>query len=690
MDLGFSRYRPLVRRNSLSGHVQYRAAKVHDGSSNRDRQVSDVQRKRSVWIVQQGVWDMPKESMPLAAGYLKATALGNETIRDELDIRIFNFGGGDTVTVMAETMFAAGTPDVLAFSVFGWSYHPFGAIAETYKQVCPHGWVVFGGTHVANQAERVFRQYPQVDIVVNTEGEFIFRDLLLAFLEGRSPQELSDIDGISFCPEPGELVTTAAPQRIQDLDTIPSPFLTGAIPLIDHRGEFRYDVALMETNRGCPYRCSFCYWGGAVGQKVRAFSLDRLRAEVELFAHHKVHTVVLCDANIGLLRQDLEFVEEVIRIRDRYGYPRSIEGSWAKNKSKVFYDIVRRMKQADMRSSFTLALQTLNDPALSLMQRRNMKVNDWEELVSWLREEGLDCYAELIWGAPGETVDSFFEGYDRLAHHMTRIAVYPLLLLPNTEYAEAKGKFGFQTIRGENDDFEYVLAHNTMTIAENLEMKRFILWARAVAEHLVLRHIWVPLRELGRLTQSTVIREMIKWFEASSHPAAARLTGVAARVQRTPSAIPVFLRELYAEPDLDKLLEQWWAEAIAPQLPTEYAPVLTEIFRYDCLTRPIFDMPGTALSDLEVLKLDGELYYKRTDVPFDYDVPDVLDKVSCGRTAIPEPRPKRVSLYYRAGFHKYYANHEEGIYYVGLPHRELAALRSAGVSIDAQSEGGPA
>ncbi|MPZ25667.1 MAG: KedN5 family methylcobalamin-dependent radical SAM C-methyltransferase [Micromonosporaceae bacterium] len=616
---------------------------------------------------------MPKESMPLAAGYLKANALQSDAIRDEIDIRIFNFGGGDTVTMMAETMFAGQPPDLLAMSVFGWSYHPFGAIAETYKQVRPDGWVVFGGTHVANQAERVFRQYPQVDVVVNGEGELVFRDLLLAFLAGSSTAELGDIGGISFRPEADRVVTTPAPKRIEDLDSIASPFLTGAMPLTDHKGEFRYDVALMETNRGCPYRCAFCYWGGAVGQKVRAFSQERLRAEIEVFAHHKVHTIVLCDANIGLLRQDLDFVEEVIRVRDKYGYPKSIEGSWAKNKSKVFYDIVRRMKQAGMRSSFTLALQTLGEPALDLMHRRNMKVNEWEDLVAWLREEGLDCYAELIWGAPGETVDSFFEGYDRLAQHMTRIAVYPLLLLPNTEYSEDKQRFGFQTVRGENDDFEYVLAHSTMTVAENLEMKRYILWARAVAEHLLLRHSWAPLRAYAGLTQSMVIREMIKWFEAAPDPGARRVARVADRVQRQPSLLPVFLRELYGEPALDELLARWWRESIVPQLPPQHVPLLDEVFRYDCLTRPVFDTPNGAAPDLPVVLVDGEPHYRRDRVVFEYDVPAVLEQVAQGTVAPAQPSRTELSLYYRVGFHKYYGNHEEGVYFVGWNDRDLSA-----------------
>jgi hypothetical protein len=75
------------------------------------------------------------------------------------------------------------------------------------------------------------------------------------------------------------LITTPQPPRIADLSEISSPILSGSIPLVDVHGEFRYDVALMETNRGCPYNCAFCYWGGATGQKVRTFPRERLQQE---------------------------------------------------------------------------------------------------------------------------------------------------------------------------------------------------------------------------------------------------------------------------------------------------------------------------------------------------------------------------------------------------------------------------
>lgn len=80
---------------------------------------------------------------------------------------------------------------------------------------------------------------------------------------------------------------------------------------------------------------------------------------------------------------------------NRVGYPASriptgnslnIESSWAKHKGERFYKIVRKMKRAGLKGSFTLALQSLDDRALENMHRKNMKLNEFEDLARWLQQ----------------------------------------------------------------------------------------------------------------------------------------------------------------------------------------------------------------------------------------------------------------------------------------------------------------
>ncbi len=616
---------------------------------------------------------MPTESMPLAAGYLKATALSDPVVGAELDLDIVNFGGGAGHLTMSSRLFAGGPPDVLACSVLGWNFRAFVAVAETFKQLNPAGWVVFGGTHVAHQADRVLRGYPAVDVIVDIEGEFVFRDLLRAYLKGRSVIDLSDLEGVSYRDGSGAIATTKESPPIADLADIASPFLSGAIPLTNHSGRFRYDVALMETNRGCPYHCAFCYWGGAVAQKVRPFPRDRLRAELELLAYHGAHTVVLCDANFGMLPADLEFVEDVIHVRERYGYPRALETSWAKNKSEVFYSIVRSLKAHGFTSSFTLALQTLNDEVLDTMQRRNMRLNQWEDLARWLRMEELDAYAELIWGAPGETYASFLEGYDRLARFIPRIAVYPLLVLPNTAYARDREALGLVTVRGDFDDYEYVAATSDISLADNTRMQRFLLWARGIVENLVLRNIWTPLHEMTRLRQSQVLSSMAEWFGRSPSPAAAGLHFADSAIGQ-PGAVLAFLRHVYSDPRIVHLLRQWWRDEIEPHAPEAARAFLTDVFEYDLATRPIYDpIPP---DDLEVVVDGREAYYYKRGVAFQYDVPAAVAALAKGEPGPLEPAPIVVDLRFKAGFVHHLDNHEMAAQFIGTPYAHDSTARA--------------
>ena len=631
----------------------------------------------TVSLVQQGVWEMPLESMPLASGYLKASALADSRLANRVDVSIHNFKGGETLMGMAGKLFAAGAPDILAFSVLGWNVRSFGALAETFKQLNPDGWVVFGGTHVANQAARTFRINDDVDIVVNGEGELVFADILNEYLHGGDKFSLAGIAGISYRNQRDEVVTTPARERIRDLDIIPSPFLTGAIPLTDAEGRFRYDVALMETNRGCPYKCSFCYWGGAVGQRVQSFSRERLRAELEIFAQHQVHTIVLCDANFGMLRSDLEFVDDVIELRSRYGYPRAIEASWAKNKSKTFYSIVRKMKEYDMRSSFTLALQTLDSNALELMNRKNMKVNDWEDLAAWLNREGLDCYAELIWGAPGETVSSFMEGYDRLSRHVSRIAVYPLHLLPNTEYSDNKSKYGLVSVRGGADDFEYILAHNSMTYAENQKVKRFLFWSRVLAENAILRNVWIAVRELTSVTQSQILVNLDEWVQAADGKPAELLRECVVQSENTDTAYGDAVKFLLGDASAKDLLETWWREAVLPLFPEDKAEFLSEVFKYDMVTQPYFRDPvfraETWVAETE--ELNGDRFYKRSGVKLRYDIPSIILDLRQGKLdgSGLVAADRDVDIYYRMGAEDFVGstNHEEVMHFLGQTRQEV-------------------
>lgn len=570
--------------------------------------MGNARNKLDVRLVQQGAWAMAKETMPLAAGYLKATAHDDPRLLEGTDIRIENFDGSATLPYMAQCLFGSGVPDVLAFSVLGWSYRAFGELAQTFKQLNPRGTVIWGGNHVAHQAERVFRSFPAVDVVVNAEGEAVFAQLLTLILDGAwALDNLATVPSVSFCRTDGSVETTVTSAKLDDLGCLPSPFLTGAIPLENDDGAFRYDAALMETNRGCPYRCAFCYWGGAVGERIREFPRERLRAEVELLAAHKVENLILCDANFGMRKADEEFVDIVLAIREKTGFPVSLESSWAKNKSQTFYSIVEKLHDAGMSSSFTLALQTLDDGALRPMRRQNMQLNEWGNLVRWLNDRELPCYAELIWGAPGETFESFLKGYDSLSAEVQQIATYPLLLLPNTSYERDREEHGFVTIRGSTDDFEYILANRTISPSDNLRMQPFLLWARCLAESLFFRHVWRAITAVTGMSQSAALLDFDDHVLTSEDDVGRALRPRPLAMVDAP-LVGSTLHLLYEHPDVDRLVDGWCRRLMARAPDLDGAELLAQVFEYDRITRPIYAVDG--VGGPEGVREEGDSYVR--------------------------------------------------------------------------------
>lgn len=575
--------------------------------------------KRKVWLIQQSVWrtnETAQATMPLAIAYLKAVVDADPGLKADFDARLFNFAGDEPVALMLGRLFGEEIPDILAFSVFGWNVEPFLALSETFKQINPHGTVIWGGTHVTHQEEKTFRRTNAVDIIINGEGERTWADLLPRLASTRDASFLAEVKGISFRTEGVAYQRNEARERIEDLDEIPSPYLLGTMPLSAADGSPLYPYALMETNRGCPYACAFCYWGGAIGQKVRSFSLERLAAELEVVAKAGYAEIMLCDANFGMLEADEEFIELFISMRERYGAPQHLFTSWAKNKGKVFGRAMRRMREAGMQSAFNLALQSMSEDVLTDMGRKNMKINAWEALADTLHQDGYDVYGELIWGCPGETVESFLDGYDRLARRVKRIAIYPLLIMPNTDYSDKRSEYELVTYRPGGHDFELVLAHRTMTVADNRQMHRFLFWARMFAEHLVFRYIFDPLYVLGGLTQSQVLLSFDAWIDGAESETAAALRQIRQEVVDTlevsSQALERALRALYLAEDIEELFECWWREAMDPNLPSDWRAPLFDVLRLDVLTMPAFDGTARSTARAPVSNDDGSLVSSST------------------------------------------------------------------------------
>jgi hypothetical protein len=116
----------------------------------------------------------------------------------------------------------------------------------------------------------------------------------------------------------------------------------------------------------------------------------------------------ITDANFGMFvaRDDL-IVEKVIETQDRFGYPRRMGLSWAKNQKSDVVKLAKKLTARGFNNGLTLSVQSLDDGVLTAIKRTNLEINRLNEVFDLCQHEGITVNTELILGLPGETLVSW-------------------------------------------------------------------------------------------------------------------------------------------------------------------------------------------------------------------------------------------------------------------------------------------
>ena len=349
--------------------------------------------------------------------------------------------------------------DIVGFSTYVWNTRISLEIAKALKQEKPEILIIFGGPHVPDRSENFLRQFPFIDLCCHGEGEGVF----LKILQNFSARRWEGIPSISFLEDGGAFVSHPKGERIKDIATIPSPYLEGVFdPLMKAHPGGQW-LILWETNRGCPFSCTFCDWGSAVQSKVFTFDLERIFREVEWFANQEIEFVFCCDANFGILPRDLEIVEYVARIKSGRGYPQALSVQNTKNATERAYQVQKLLADSGLNKGVTISLQSLDRNTLASIKRANISSASFQELQQRFTRDDVETYTDLILGLPGETYDSFADGVSRVIENgqHNRIQFNNLSILPNAEmgdpeYQKKYGMISIETkvinIRGSLDE----------------------------------------------------------------------------------------------------------------------------------------------------------------------------------------------------------------------------------------------
>lgn len=373
-------------------------------------------------------------TVPLNIGFIKAYL--EQQHGRAVDVRLFKHP--------ERLLEAAATerPQILGFSNYGWNDKLNHAVGRYLRERLPDTLIVAGGPNIDPDPARrraFLERHSYIDLLIVDGGEEPMAELVEWWGGGRDydrlPPNLVWLDG-------DRVRATGERPLSKAIRDIPSAYLGGGLDEFLARGM----IPMFETNRGCPFRCTFCAWGMASKDLVRRFDLDMALEDIAyVSARSRSRNWIFCDANFGILKRDVEIAQAIREARERTGFPFKCHIWLAKNVTERNLEIGAIL--GDMTVP-VMAVQSLDDQVLANIKRDNISTDTYVEYQKKFHAQGSRTYSDLIVPLPAETLEShlaglrslFAFGVDIIQNHNMR-----LLAGAETNSTETRERFGFRT-----------------------------------------------------------------------------------------------------------------------------------------------------------------------------------------------------------------------------------------------------
>jgi radical SAM superfamily enzyme YgiQ (UPF0313 family) len=178
-----------------------------------------------------------------------------------------------------------------------------------------------------------------------------------------------------------------------------------------------------------------CSWGQSSHTTIRKYSTERLYDDINWFGNNKIAFIECADANFGMLPRDTEITEHVVAANKLYGYPKTFKPSWAKKMTPRVMEIAKSLNAVGLLTSIGCSLQSMDSATLKAVHRINVGFDEFVKIIETFKKNGTQCFTEIIRGLPGETLESFRAGLDRIAFesNVDTLYIYNCSMLENTD-----------------------------------------------------------------------------------------------------------------------------------------------------------------------------------------------------------------------------------------------------------------
>ena len=284
---------------------------------------------------------------------------------------------------IAEILLAQ-NPRIIGFGVYIWNAAQTAEVVALIKRLRPEVTIILGGPEISYETE----QQPiaqQADYVITGEADLKFAEVCQRVLAGAT------------------LDQKIIPAELPELAALELPYA-----LYDDK-DVANRIIYVEASRGCPFTCEFCL--SSLDIPVRQFPLDRLLGELDRLLERGVRQFKFVDRTFNLNVNVSKAILEFFLARYQPGHFFHFE-MIPDRLPAALRDVIAKFPPGSLQ--FEVGVQTFNEEVGALIKRRQDYIR-LEDNFRFLRNQtGVHIHADLIVGLPGETVESFAAGFDRL------------------------------------------------------------------------------------------------------------------------------------------------------------------------------------------------------------------------------------------------------------------------------------
>ena len=245
--------------------------------------------------------------------------------------------------------------------------------------------IILGGWHPSFDYSEVL-EYPFVDVIVRGEGEITFRELI-------KNRNLEEIKGISY-KDNGDIINNDDRPLIKDLNKLPFP----ARKLRNKKSHFQIfqmPIDVIETSRGCPFKCTFCNIHLFFRGTYRTKSIDRVIQELKIISSQKKgQNVLFVDDNFTA---NMKRVEKICDLIIEEGIKLDFICQSRIDVIKNNPNIIRKMSKAGF-WLFFLGIESFNQKSLNGLQKK-IEFRDIVEAIKILQDNDIITIGSMLIGS---------------------------------------------------------------------------------------------------------------------------------------------------------------------------------------------------------------------------------------------------------------------------------------------------